>query len=257
MKTTSVIIVILLLNTIGLSAQDPGKKMHQSISFKSGFIQIKDEFNYGLVNNGLDLAGEYALTLPGVRKTFAFKAGLSFGANYKQGLGLAWSCKPLDVYYGFRLNNNPLVPLTLGPYVAGYYMWQLYPELQSGKMFWLSSYELGPRILISLPVKNRTLHLSVSSSLASLNSRPEMKTEEYYYSLTFADFITNPHSNMTFGFLDVFNHTQFILELADPDKKMSVAYEFNYIGYLNPPNFKYLSHSILLKWKIGTKKLKS
>ena len=123
-------------------------------------------------------------------------------------------------------------------------------------MFWLSSYEVGPRFQISLPLKGRILHLSVSSSLASLNSRPEMKTEEYFYSLTLADFVRNPHSNMTFGSIKDFNHTQLILELADPDKKFSMGYEFNYMGYLNAPTFKYMAHSIILKWKIGTKNLK-
>jgi hypothetical protein len=251
MKTANILSVILLLNAGGLFSQDMGKKIQHSISFKSSFIQIKDEFNYGLVNNGLDLAGEYSLTLSGERYTIAYKAGLGFGANYKQGLGLAWSFKPVDVYYGFRLNNSPSVPVTLGPYLAGYYMLQLYPELQSGHMFWFSSYELGPRLLVSQPLKGRILHTSVSSSMASLNSRPEVRTEEYYYSLTFADFVRNPHSNMIFGFLNVFNHTQFILELAAPDKKGSIGYEFNYMGYLNAPTFKYVSHSIILKWKIG------
>ena len=256
MKTANIIGVILLLNAGGLIAQDIEKKMQHSISFKPSFVQIKDQFNYGLVNNGLDLAGEYAMTLSRERYTLAYKAELGLGANYKQGLGLAWSFKPLDVYYGFRLNNHPRAPLTLGPYAAGYYMWQLYPELQSGKMFWLSSYEVGPRFQISLPLKGRFLHLTVSSSLASLNSRPELRTEEYYYSLTFADLVRKPHSNMTFVFLDVFNHTQFILELTDPNKKFSMAYEFNYIGYLNAPGFKYMAHSIFLKWKIRTKNLK-
>ena len=256
MKTSCIIIVILLLNNGVLLAEDRGKNMHQSISLKSSFIQIRDEFNYGLVHNGLDISGEYTLTLSGEKNTFMYHAGLSFGANYKQGLGLAWSFKPLDIYYGFRLDHHSRVSLTLGPYVAGYYMWQLYPELQSGKMFWISSYEIGPRILMSLPLKSRTLHFSFSNSLVSLNSRPEWRTEEYFYSLTFADFITNPHSNMTFGYLEVFNHTQILLGLSHADKKMSVAYEFNFIGYQESPTFKYVSHSIVLKWKIG-KNIKS
>jgi hypothetical protein len=228
------------------------KKLHHSISFKPSFIQIKDEFNYGLVHNGLDLAGEYSMSLSGERYLFEYKAALCFGANYKQGLGLAWSFKPFDLFYSFRLNNNPSIQLTLGPYSAGYYMWQLYPELQSGKMFWLSSYEVGPRFRISLPLKERILHLSVSSSLTSLNSRPEMTTEEYYYSLTFADFVGNPHSNMSLASIKDFNHTQLLMELADPDKKFSMGYEFTYLGYLNAPTFKYMAHSIILKWKIGT-----
>ena len=253
MRTSYIITVMLLLNAGGIFAQETDKKIHHLITFKPSFIQIKDEFNYGLVHNGLDLAGEYSLSLSGERYSFEYKATLSFGANYKQGLGLALSFKPFDLFYGFKMNDNPSIQLTLGPYTAGYYMWQLYPELQSGKMFWLSSYEVGPRFRIPLPLKGRILHLSVSSSLASLNSRPEMTTEEYYYSLTFADFVRNPHSNMTLVSIKDFNHTQLLMELADSDKKFSMGYEFNYMGYLNAPAFKYMAHSIIFKWKIGTK----
>jgi hypothetical protein len=80
-----------------------------------------------------------------------------------------------------------------------------------------------------------------------------MTTEEYYYSLTFADFVRNPHSNMTLVSIKDFNHTQLLMELADSDKKFSMGYEFNYMGYLNAPAFKYMAHSIIFKWKIGTK----
>lgn len=256
MKKVVVIFLGIMAYCFTLSAQDRGRKSEHRISFKSQYIQIKDEFNYGLVHRGLNLAGEYALISYTDRNKFMYEAELGFGANYNQGLGMIWSLKPFDLFYGFRINDNPALPITLGPYLAGYYKWQLYPELQSGHMLWLSSYETGPRIQISLPLKSNILNLSFSNSIAGFHSRPEVKTEQYYYSLTLADFVKNPHSNMTFGSLNVFNHTDVILELARPDKGFSISYEFEFIAYLDAPTFKFMAHSINLNWKIGNKKSK-
>jgi hypothetical protein len=241
---------------LNLPAQETGRQIEHTATFKSQYVQIKDEFNYGLVNRGLNLAGEYTLVSSTDRNIFMYEAELGFGVNYNQGLGMIWSLKPFDLFYGFNINKNQSMSVTLGPYLAGYYKWQLYPELQSGHMFWLSSYEIGPRIQISLPVKNRILNVSLSSTVASLNSRPEFKTEEYYYSLTFSDFVKNPHSNMTLGSVNVFNHTDFILELKHPEKGFSISYEFEYMGYLDTPAFRYMAHSINLNWKIENKKSK-
>ena len=238
-----------------LSAQDTGIKTEHTLSFKSQYIQIKDEFNYGLVNRGLHLVGEYALVSYMDKDIFCYQAELGFGVNYNQGLGMMWSLKPFDFFYGFRLNNNPDIPLTMGPYLSGYYKWFLYPELQSGHMFWISSYEVGPRFQISLPVKSRMLHISLSSSLASLNSRPEAHTEQYYYSLTLSDFVSNPHSNISFGSVNVYNHTDLRIELVHPPEKgFSIAYEFEFMGYFQTPAFKYMAHSINLNWILRYKK---
>ncbi len=246
----------ILCYCIALSAQDEGQPAEHTLSFKSQYIQIKDEFNYGLVNRGLNLVGEYSLVSYKGENKFMYQAELGFGANYNQGAGMVWSLKPFDLYYGFRLNDNPDLPITLGPYLSGYYKWFLYPELQSGHMFWISSYEMGPRMELSIPVKKRILHVTLSTSLLSLNSRPEFTTEQYYYSLTFSDFVKNPHSNMMFGSWNLFNHINLRLELIQAGKGFSIAYEFEYMGYFEEPTFRYMAHSINLNWKLGNKKSK-
>ena len=247
-------IIGMILFSAVLVAQDAGRESAHSLSFSPGFSQIRDEFNYGLVNNGLNLVGAYSFVSSSDRNRFLYRTELGFGINYRQGLGMTWTLKPFDLCYGFLLNSNPDLSVTLGPYAAGYYMWQLYPELQSGQMFWLSSYEIGPKILISLPVKSKMMNLSFATSIASLNSRPEVQTETYFYSLTLADFAKNVHSNMQFGSVNLFNHIVFALELKDPGKKFSFGYEFGFIGYSDAPAFRFISHSIMMNWKIGNNK---
>jgi len=76
-------------------------------------------------------------------------------------------------------------------------------------------------------VKNKILEISITISLAGFNSRPEVKTEEYFCSLNFSDFVRNPHKNLTFGSQNAihpayqalsFSILYFFLYVNDPDQ---------------------------------------
>jgi len=244
---------ILILNSSALFSQRNEREVGHYIMVKPQFLQIKDGLNYGLVHNGLNLAVEYTRGSSTESNTFIYSAEIGFGANYRQGIGMAWSLTPVDLYYGFRLNQKSNILVALGPYMAAIYKWQLYPELQSGHMLWFSSYELGPQLLVSLPFHGKTMNFELSGSLVSFNSRPEPVTEQYYYSLTFADFVKNPHSNMEFGSLNQYGHIHFMAQLLNPDRKLSFAYDFEFFTYVKAPSFSYMTHSITLKWKLGKK----
>jgi len=233
-------------------AQDSIRKKSHYATFKSQFFQIKDEFNYGLVFSGLNLVFEYTFILDLKKNTFQYTPAFAFGVDYNKGIGLAWTFKPVDVFYGFRINSNDTKPLTIGPYISTNYFWQLYPELQSGHMFWFSSIEIGPRIIWKLPYKGRSIFFKLSNSIAGWTSRPTPSTETHYYSLTIGDFISNAHSNMEFGSFNLFNHTDFQVEILNPKRKrLSMAYEFEYFGYFQEPRLNYIVHSFNLKWKVG------
>jgi len=253
MKARYLIALFFLLVTLEGKAQETGQKLIHQVSFKTQFMEIKDVYNYGLAHRGLNLAGAYTLTSASDRNTFSYDAEIGFGVNYNQGVGMAWSFKPFDLFYGLRLNDNPNLILMLGPYMSGYYQWQLYPELQSGHMLWFSSYETGPELWASVPLESQLLTVSVASSLFSVNSRPQASPETYFYSLTFSDFVSNVHSDMKFGSLKSFWHFQIHLALSNPDKNLSIGYQFEYMGYSEYPEYQYMIHSINLIWRVGNK----
>ncbi len=253
MKVRFVCTSLLLLLSIAGSAQKPQKELHHSIAFKTQYLMIKDGYNYGLTHRGLNLAGDYTLSLVSDKSVLSYDTEIAFGVNYNQGMGMAWSFKPFDFYYGFRVNNNPDLSLILGPYFSGYYKWQLYPELQSGHMLWFSSYELGPELRLSLPIENRGLEISLAAALLGLNSRPQSSPEVYFYSLTFNDFVSNVHSDMTFGSLNVFRHLDLQIAFTGKNKRRTFAYAFEYISYSDEPGFQYMIHSINLIWQVGNK----
>jgi len=89
-----------------------------TLILKTQYLSIKDEFNYGLVFQGLNLGIGYTLDKTRDKSMFSYSPDLSFGANFSKGVGLAWHFRPIDVYYGFKVNNDTqdrysLVPIWL------------------------------------------------------------------------------------------------------------------------------------------------
>ncbi|MGW8316421.1 MAG: hypothetical protein ACWGNV_12530, partial [Bacteroidales bacterium] len=225
-----------------------------ALSLHIGYVQIKDQFNYGLSFGGLNLSGNYELRYGTDKLDLGYGAALEIGAVHNKGVGLVFRLRPVDGFAGFRLISDAERKLSLGPYLSSYYMWQLYPELQSGHLFWYSSYELGPRLRAAFSLKSWEMKIAASMAFLSLNSRPEYTTERYYYSSTFSDFVKKPHSNMKAGYPGAVNHIELFLAMDRPGRKMAFGYQFEYVGYRDTPTFQYLTHSIFLEWKIASQK---
>ena len=251
-KSRLLILIVLLFFLSESVAQNALKHSNHSIILKTQFFQIKEGFNYGLVFNGLNVCGRYTFEKSFNNSMLSYAPGLSFGANYNRGIGMSWGLTPVDLFYGVDINKNASQGLFLGPYVSTIYSWQLYPELQSGHMFWFTSFELGPRLIGRFPILNKKVNFRLSSSVAGFNAHSKPVTETYYYALAFSDFVGNAHEQMEFGTLNVYNHTNLEVELVNnTPKRLSLAYEFEYFGYFRDIKFELLAHSLNLKWKIG------
>jgi len=119
-------------------------------------------------------------------------------------------------------------------------------------MFWFTTMEIGPQVILTLPIKSKKLRLTISNSIAGLTSRPDPSTESYYYSLTFSDVLNNSHHKLRFSPFYDFNHSSIDIELINKVKKrLTFGYSFDYLAYYKNPNFSTMNHSINLKWKIG------
>lgn len=244
-----ILILFFAVHLSTLAAEHTAQTQH-SVSFQSNYFQIKDEFNYGLVVNGMNVGFGYELEKMNQQRLFSYGTELALGLGYGKGFALNGHIKPFDFYYGMKLNEASKV--YLGAYSAANYQWQLYPELQSGHMFWFSSLELGPRLHATVQLGNRSINLSASNSLAGLSSRPALSTEQYFYSLKLADFLGNPHSNISFGSFNVMNHTNLKIELPNgKGKRLKLAYEFDYLAHYQATRVDYLTHTLKLSWTLG------
>ncbi len=246
-RTILVFLVVSTFLTSVTFAQDPDVK--HSIIFKPQFFQFKDSFNYGLVFSGLNLTGEYSLRRETENGILNFSPKLAFGANYNKGIGLAWQLRPLHFSYTFDIGSNGV---KLGPYISSNYQWQLYPELQSGHMFWFSSFEIGPVVELDVEVRGRSLNIQATNSFLGWVSRPEPNpnSESYFYALSASDWLSNVHKDLSFGFNNFFNHTIIVVSMPTSGKT-TWGYEFEYFGYYKNPDIKYIVHSINMKWSLG------
>jgi hypothetical protein len=254
MKYIFLLCISFLILSVSVTVRGSNGDTDHSLSLHISYVRVKDQFNYGLSFGGLNLAGNYEMSYHAGNLDLNYNAEVSMGAVRNKGVGVMLRLKPIDGFAGFRLISESEKKLLLGPYFSAYFMWQLYPELQSGHLFWISSYESGPRLRTTLPLKKYKLRISASMAFAAINSRPEYQTEQYYYSSTFSDFFRNPHTNMQVRFPGSFNHVDLFVELEPPHRKISFGYRFEYIGYRDVPSFQYMSHTLLLRWKIATQK---
>lgn len=223
-----------------------------TITLKTQFNQYKDEFNYGLVYNGVNLGCRYVYEAENDNNLFAYSPEFGFGANFNKGVGLAWRVKPVDLFYGWEVTEINNVPFYLGGYIATNYSLQLYPELQSGHSLWMTTIEVGPEVSFQFPILEEKIKVNFAVSLAGLTSRPKFETESHFYSLALMDFISNAHDNLEFAFSNVFSHTQLELSLVrSPQERFYFSYEFEMLSYFKQPTFDLINHSLNLNWYIG------
>jgi len=250
-ESLNLIVAGFCLATTSLTAQDSPYKATNThcLILKTQFAQFKDQFNYGLIFNGGAINLAYTFEQRKSSSILTYQGDLAFFLNSNKGLGVAVLIKPVDIYFGRKVKSKKLF---LGPYAAAIYQWQLYPELQSGHMFWLSAWEIGPRIKFKVPYRSRSFNISFSNSLLGLSSRPLPGTESYYYSLKLSDFLQNAHQNIKFGTLNTYNHSTLQVEMhSNKYQRLSYSYEVEYFGYYQAPKISILLHSISFRWKLG------
>ncbi|MFO7889873.1 MAG: hypothetical protein R6V04_05995 [bacterium] len=244
--------LIMIILTTSVKAQDIDINNKQFIHLKLQHSQTKDTFTYGLVFKGVNFVIGYSLIKKTEQRIFFCSPDLTLGINSNKGVGLSFQFTPIDLGYGFQLNDSKISPVFLGPSVATHYRWNLYPEIQSGQMYWFTSIELGSTLIVQHPWKKMLWKVTLTNSLAGWCSRNPPCTEKYFFSLKFSDFIHNAHSHFKFGSFNLFNHTVLdILALNLLSKRISLGYEFEYLGYFQSPKLQYLTHSLNLRWKIG------
>ena len=122
-----------------LQAEDRSPKIDHNIGLNIRMIQIKDAFNYGLVFNGIHLSASYELRFSDRQNQLIYSNSLGFGAAFNKGAGLLWTFIPVDLSYE-RIIGSGL--FSAGAYALVDYNWQQYSELQGGRLFWISSYEV-------------------------------------------------------------------------------------------------------------------
>lgn len=239
-----------MLCATGSLAQDSLNISHYA-GIKVKFEQLKDQFNYGLVYSGGGIEIQYLFQRSSDKDLLQYHGSFGMGLNSNKGMGVNITLIPCDLFYGHKLRKDKNSTTYLGGYFLDYFNWQLYPDVQSGHLFWFSSLEIGPQVIHRVHLRSSQLSISLANSFTGFLSRPVPSTETTYYSLKLSNFIKKARSHMTPGSFESFNHTRLRFDLQSKNNRRIFSYGFNYFGYFKNPDLNYIEHSLSIILKIG------
>jgi len=238
-------IISLLLIMAFLNSSGEGNTVCRYSFFSTGFTQVKEAANFGLVFNGpaINYAMRWDRRNDKRMITYAYElgAGIPFSKNIP---ALDIYLKPIDVAYMFRfpgLHSR----LYLGPDLKFEYNYTLYPQLQSGFDYWFTNFSLGLKAYYAFNHQNSTFQIELRTSLAGFLSRQPDYRDPYFFDIGFKYAVRDLHQNLVFGSFEKYNTTDLeILWKPVSASRFTFGYEFRYAGYYQAPEFKKVSHSI-------------
>jgi hypothetical protein len=248
MKKLIKIIIIGIILSNGI--QPLNAQIKQSHSIVLSFLQMKDEFNIGMVFNGIQLKYIYGITWETGGSEITYQPSLDFGiawtremTAYKIGVSI------VNVTWYMPIYQNDGHMLRAGAHFAGNYNYQLYPDLHGGHLFWASEIGLSPVLKYQYQFNNSRIAGTLQNSLLGFVSHTE-HNEPYFYSFKASDFFIRPHTNMEFGSFNNYNHTKLSLEFTPNIEKIhSFLYEFDYLGIWYDTKYQQINHSLI--WKMS------
>jgi hypothetical protein len=260
MKKTHILIFIISFFLLPLcnrtAAQNMPRAKHSSIFVSSGFFQIKEEENLGMVFNAPQISVGFTHERPLKNHILTYQNRIALGPVFSRNMmGAFLNVKPVDLFYGVNITEKS-ARLYLGPTVKIDYNFQIYPDLHSGFPFWFTDYHVGIGSLFELPLDKILIRMQLSTSLAGFISRPEAERDPYFFSLRFGDILSSMHQDFSFGSFNLFNNTVFELGVF-PGKNNHgfwVSYYLEYIGYYEKPDLANLHHLIKINFPLKGKR---
>lgn len=235
----------MLLMLLFLKSSGQENVVYRSSFFSSGFSQVKEAANFGLVFSGPVV--NYGM----IWNSRNEKRMITFG--YEFGVGIPFSksipaldifLKPIDVAYMFRvpgLHNR----LYMGPGLKFEYNYTLYPQLQSAFDYWFTNFSLGLNVNYSFNYQKSAFQIMLNTTLAGFTSRQPIYRDPYFYDIGFKHAVRHLHQNLVFQSLDKYNTTELgILWKPARESIFTFGYEFRYSGYFHAPEIQRLSHKI-------------
>lgn len=242
------IISFLLISHVSFG-QAPDYK-GSKLSIGLSYLELKDEFNYGIVFRGPDIRTSYEYESVDSSNHFNYTFSLGGGGKTAKGTWAGtWYLSPISTHYLWRLGNAEN-RFYLGPSFIAQYNIQNYPELHAGPIFWMTSYELGFQFSCFLATNGKLIELSLQNSLVSLTSRPSEERDPYYFTTSIVENFSDLHSDLTVSSFNKYIQTQLTasLHLKGKKRKKAISYSFNFLNYNESPNFTQLFHQFRYTW---------
>ena len=227
-------------------------QVKQSHTIVASFMQIKDEFNLGLVFSGVHLEYRYGLHWNINDHEIAYQPKIGFGIGFSRFDTMECykiNISPINVTWTVPVYNQKGHTIKAGANFAAHYNYYYWADMHDSPLFWNSEIGLSPVIRYSYQWNNRRINASLQNSLLGFTSRIK-GYDTYFWVLTWKDFFVKPHEDLKFGSFNNYNHTNISFEFVpNISKKHSFSYEFDYLGIFYGKRFDSINHSIL--WRMS------
>jgi hypothetical protein len=239
----SIIFILLLVFFLPGSAQENAIPRYSF--FATGFSQVKEVANYGLVFNGPAINYGMKWDRRNDKRMITYGYELGVGIPFSKNIpALDIYFKPIEVAYMFRVPGLHS-RLYIGPDLKFEYNYTLYPQLQSGFDYWFTNFSLGLKAHYAFNYQSSAFQIAVSSSLAGFISRQPDYRDPYFYDIGFKYAIRDLHQNLVFGSMDKYNTTDLeIMWKPVQESRFTFGYKFSYSGCYHAPEFTKVSHNI-------------
>lgn len=219
-----------------------------SIAVSTGFLQIKDDFNQGMVYNGPMINVQYQRLWDFSVVELQYKPKIALGVPFNRGMiAININFVPIDFSCLKSVYKSEQHLVKVGLNFTTNYSYQSYPDFQNARLFWFGEIGFSPIIEYKYKWGNRAVGVNLQNSLFGFVSRTK-EYNPYFYSFQFSDFFISPHSNMQFGSFDKYNHTNFQIEfIPNTIKANYFIFGIEYISAHFNTHFQSLNY--YLQWK--------
>ena len=259
MKCYLRIISLVLLGVNTSRGQDTtGTAMPSSfhvLGITIGFNQVKEENLHPRVHTGFITSLSYGHRRIGERyQDFRFALGFSRILATPEDVTKSANALITSTYsYCFQVIDEPSIAYYIGPEAKLAYSVFFYPNWDDSHLYWGNSLSLGISNAVLYSFQNDTrLFSTLSISLLSLYSRPEILRLYKIDDTSFGGIVSNIHKDMTFGFVTTAFSLHWDIEYQFPvfqTKTEALFYSIDYahIAEGNALPFSQLFHQLGLR----------
>ena len=240
---------VLILFWLFLAVNPLYTQVVQTHNIVTGFFQLKDQLNLGMVFSGAQLEYRYGIQWKISNHQILYQPRLGIGAAFNREMpGVQIHIAPVNVTWAMRFFEQKGHTIKGGLNFMGDYNYQAYPFLHDAHMFWNTEIGISPVVQYSFQWKNRRISAVMQNSLFGFVSHIQ-KYDPHYYSVEAKEFFVKPHKDLEFGSYNNYNRTNISLEFVPNVQKIhSFIYEFEYLGLFYGNKFERINHNVI--WRM-------
>jgi len=251
-KYSKYLFVLLWLTMIISPLHSQVKQTHDVVT---GFLQLKEGLNLGMVFSGFQLEYRYGIEWKIRSHEVQYQPRLGAGYVFHNGvLGQVMDdvqihIAPINVTWTMSFYEQNGHTIKGGLNFITDYNYQFYDDLHDAPLFWTTEIGFSPVVRYGYQWNEKRINVRLQNSLLGFTSNRQ-GYDPYFWQKTFKDAFIKPHEDLKFGSFNNYNHTTVSFEyVPNTSNKHSFVYEFDYFSIYYGNKFSRIGHNLI--WRIA------